>query len=288
MAIEIGVLFAVATMLSWGAADYFAKKAIDKVGSVVALLLNQAIAIGPIVAFALLTAPMPALSVNLVLLVLITGVLSLLGYFYLYKGLSKGNLSVVSPISASWFVITALLAAILFTEILTPLHTAGILVVFAGVFLASTNLSEFRRSVGLGRSNGVLEALISMVTWGFAFALVKPIVDAAGPVMALLMTRIVAGGSLLLWTKAAKTQLSLPAKSVLMFLVAAGLLDAFGFAAYNIGVATQYVSVVSPIAAAYPAVSILLARFLLKEHLATTQKIGVVAILTGLALVALI
>jgi drug/metabolite transporter (DMT)-like permease len=37
-----------------------------------------------------------------------------------------------------------------------------------------------------------------------------------------------------------------------------------------------------------PAVTILLAHFLLKERLAQTQKVGVAAILIGLALIALI
>lgn len=88
---------------------------------------------------------MPTLSVNLVLLVLVTGTLGLLGYFYLYKGFMKGNLSVVSPISASWFVATTIIAALAFAEALTPLRILAISTVFIGVFLASTNLAEFRR-----------------------------------------------------------------------------------------------------------------------------------------------
>ena len=36
-----GIVFAVAAMLSWGFADFFAKKAIDKIGFARALLENQ-------------------------------------------------------------------------------------------------------------------------------------------------------------------------------------------------------------------------------------------------------
>ena len=42
-----------------------------------------------------------------------------------------------------------------------------------------------------------------------------------------------------------------------------------------------------PIAATYPAVTIMLAYFFLKEKIVTNQKIGIIAILAGIALVAL-
>ncbi len=288
MSVAVGLLFAVATMLCWGAADFFAKKAVDKVGYVIALLINQAIALGPIFVFAVYSSPLPVLSLDMILLVLVTGVLGLLGYFYMYKGFKKGNLSIVSPISASWFVITTLIAAIIFSEALTLLHIFGISVVFIGVFFVSTNLKEFKRSIEHGKSNGALEALISMIAWGFAFAFIKPIVDVSGPIIALMFVRVVANLTLLTWVKVTKTKVSFPSRALLIILIIAGLLDAFGFATYNLGIAAEYVSIVSPIAAAYPAVSILLACSFLKEKLAQNQKIGVAAILTGLALIALV
>lgn len=288
MVIEIGVLFAVATMLCWGTSDFLAKKAIDKVGYAAALLASQAIAIGPIIFYAVSSSPLPVLSFNLVLLALVAGVMGLLGYFYLYKGFKKGRLSVVSPISSSWFVITILIAATVFAETLTFLHVIGIIVVFTGVFLISTTLSEFRRSIAQCKTNGVIDALISMGAWGVAFALIKPIVGIAGPVMALMFTRVVSFSSMFLWVKATKIQISIPTTFIFIFIVLSGLLDALGLASYNLGVSTEFVSIVSPVAAAYPAVSILLARFFLKEQLILNQKIGVAAILTGLALVAII
>ncbi|NLE03341.1 MAG: EamA family transporter, partial [Crenarchaeota archaeon] len=92
MAVAVGVLFAFATMLCWGAADFFAKKAVDNVGYKLALLINQIVALAPICVFAFLSSPLPNLSISMVLLIIITGALSLLGFFYLYKGLNKGAL----------------------------------------------------------------------------------------------------------------------------------------------------------------------------------------------------
>ena len=288
MAVVEGVLFAVATLLCWGAADFFAKKAVDKVGFVVALLINQVVALAPICVFALAFSSFPALSIDRVLLIIVTGVLGLLGFFYLYKGFKKGNLSVVSPISASWFVITTLIAALLFTEVITAPRILAVVIVFFGVFFASTDLTEFRHSIRQVKSNGVLEALLSMAVWGLAFALIKPIVDFAGPIMALLLTRLIATSTLLLWIKATKIKIGRPHRALLVIMVIAGLLDVTGFATYNASITTEYVSIVSPIAAAYPAVTILLAHFLLRERLKKTQKIGVAAILAGLAIITIV
>jgi drug/metabolite transporter (DMT)-like permease len=288
MVVVIGALFAITTMLCWGTADFFAKKAVDKVGYVPALMINQAIALGPIFIFTVLSSHVPVFSLNLIWLVPLTGVLGLSGYFFMYKGFKKGSLSIISPISASWFVITTLVAAIVFSEALTLLHIFGVFVVFTGIFLVSTNVKEFKRSIEYGKSNGVLEAIISMTAWGFAFAFIKPIVDVSGPIIALLLVRVVASLTLFTWMKFSKISISIPSKALFITLSCAGLLDALGFAAYNLGIATEHISIVSPIAAAYPAVAILLARLLLKEKLAKAQKIGLAAILIGLATIALL
>jgi hypothetical protein len=45
MILEIGILLAIATMLSWGVADFFAKKAIDKTGYRTSLVISHSVTI---------------------------------------------------------------------------------------------------------------------------------------------------------------------------------------------------------------------------------------------------
>jgi drug/metabolite transporter (DMT)-like permease len=286
LVVAIGVLFAIATMLCWGASDFFAKKAVDKVGYVTGLVVNQVVTLGPVFILAAFSFQLPAFSIDLILLMIVTGFFALMGFFYLYKGLKKGNLSVVSPISASWFIITTVVAAVVFSETLTPLRIFAVAVVFIGVFFTSTNLKEFVRSIEYGKSNGVLEALLAMISWGFSFALIKPVVDASSPLMALLFIRLIANAFLFVGLKITRTKISFPSRALLIILIIAGLLDAFGFATYNSGIASEYVSIVSPMAAAYPAATVLLGRFLLKERLVQNQKLGVLIILVGLIILA--
>jgi len=174
MALEIGILFAIITMLSWGTADVFAKKAINKIGYKTALLLNHATAIVPLIVLAILFFKPPPLTPELILITFSAGILGIIAYIFLYRGFQKGNVSVVSPISASWSVITTLLAVFLFQETLAPLQIIGIVAVFIGIFFASTNLSELRKSIHEGRTSGISDALISMVAWGITYTLLRP------------------------------------------------------------------------------------------------------------------
>ena len=61
-----------------------------------------------------------------------------------------------------------------------------------------------------------------------------------------------------------------------------------GFTTFNLSLNTQFVSIVGPIAATAPAVTIVLAYFFLKERVVSNQKLGIIAILAGLILISLL
>lgn len=287
MALEIGILFAIITMLSWGTADVFAKKAINKIGYKTALLLNQATAIVPLIVLAILFFKPPPLTPELILIIFSAGILGIIAYIFLYRGFQKGNVSVVSPISASWSVITTILAVFLFQETLAPIQILGIIAVFIGIFFASTNLSELKKSIHEGRTSGISDALLSMVAWGITYTLLRPLSIAFGPIIALLFVRIIAITILFSWTKSTKTKISSTTRLIFLFIALAGLLDLLGFLAFNFSISTAFLSIVGPVAATYPAVTIVLAYFFLKEKIVNNQKIGIIAILAGLALISL-
>jgi drug/metabolite transporter (DMT)-like permease len=70
-----------------------------------------------------------------------------------------------------------------------------------------------------------------------------------------------------------------------LFIATAGILDFLAFTAFNFSLNTQLVSIVSPIVATAPAVTIVLAYFFLKERIVSNQKLGIIAILAGLILI---
>jgi uncharacterized membrane protein len=288
MALDFGIALAVAAMVSWGVADFLAKKAIDQIGYRTSIVINQTVAFVPILIVAALFVKIPSFTPLLTGEVIVAGVTGVIGYIFFYRGFGKGNVSVVAPITASWSVITVLLAAFLFAENLTPLQIAGVVAVFIGVFFASTNFAELKKSVNLGGwSAGAGDAAIAMVAWGISYALLKPITSAVGPIIALFLLKIIAVAALFSWTGVTKNKVSFPAKVIFLLLAVAGLLDFFAYLSFNFSLGTQYVSVVSAIVATAPAVTIGLAYVFLKERIVRNQKIGIIAILVGLVLISL-
>jgi drug/metabolite transporter (DMT)-like permease len=288
MALDFGIALAVAAMVSWGVADFLAKKAIDQVGYRTSIVINQAVAFVPIIIIGTLFFKIPSLTPLLASETVLAGVTGVIGYIFFYRGFGKGNVSVVAPITSSWSVITVLLAAFLFAEALNSLQIIGVAAVFIGVFFASTNFSALRRSIKIGGwSAGATDAVVAMVAWGISYAMLKPITSAVGPIMALFLLKIIAVAAIFSWTGVTKTKVSFPAKMIFLLLAVAGVLDFLAYLAFNFSLGTQYVSVASAIVATAPAITIALAYVFLKERIVRNQKLGIIAILVGLVLISL-
>ncbi|MGA3060057.1 MAG: DMT family transporter [Candidatus Bathyarchaeia archaeon] len=286
-ALDLGILLAIIAMMSWGVADFLAKIAIDKIGYRTSLVIDQTVNLVPVVIFAILFFRMPSLSIDLTGIIVLVGISGIFGYIFLFRGFQKGDVSVVSPITASWSVVTILLVFFLLGETLMPIQIAGIITVFIGVFFASTNFAELKNSVKQGKSAGVLDAIIAMISWGISYALLRPIVAAVGPIMALLFLKLIATATLFSWTGVTKTRISIPPKMIFLFIASAGILDFLAYTTFNLSLSTQLVSIVSPIAATAPAVTVVLAYVFLKERIVSNQKLGIIAILAGLVLISL-
>jgi len=287
MAIEIGILFAT-TMLSFGLADFLAKKVVDNIGPVKALFFNQIMALVPIFIISMFLSKIPAISPELILLIALGAFFSIGGFIFFYKSLQKGYLSITYPIDSSWAVITVPLSIFLFGEALTSLQSMGIVITFIGIFLTSTNLNEFKKSIKLIKFNGIKEAFIAMILFGLAFTLTKPQVTLAGPLMAVLFFRLAMFAYLIPWVKISKVKITLPNRIIVLFLLGSSLLEVLGLFCYNIGITTEYVSILSAITAMAPAVTVLLAFVFLKEKVVNNQKLGIVAVLIGLLLISIV
>ena len=81
----------------------------------------------------------------------------------------------------------------------------------------------------------------------------------------------------------AKKSLGFP-RNVALFILFIGILEVVAFLSYGVGITSEYTSIVAPIGAAFPVVTIVLARIFLKEVLEINQKIGVLFVLAGLVL----
>ncbi len=275
-----GIVFALVAMVSWGTADFLAKRVVEKMGSFSALMSNIVIGTIPLLIYSIFFVKLPTVTFNAILFSILSAFFGAFGYLMFYRAMERGKISIVSPISSSWSTVTFILALIFLSESLSILRVASALLVFAGIFLASIVWKEFLESAKRKTVSGAREAIFAMLGWGVAFLFVKFSVNGLGPVWAATIMRMFGILFLYLYSAKTKTKISFD-KKLILFIVAIGLLDSTAFLTYNIGITTELVSVVSVITSSFPIVTLSLAYIFLKERLVVNQYLGILLIIAG-------
>ena len=271
-------------LLAWGIADYLARSAAGRIGSVSTTLLTQLIGLAlpaVFVAAELATGDLrvdwPALATWTPL----TGAVLGVGYLVYYTGLARGAVTVVSSAASAWLAVTVLIAVALFGESVAPGQLALMAVILAGILLLSVG-----PLTGADVSSGLPWGLGAMLGIGIAMALFDRVTAAAGPMLAVLVVRALSVIPTYTFSCVSRLPIQWPTgRSGWILLAAVGILDAAGYVGYNLGVATAPVSTVAPIAAAHPVATIALAVAINRERPRLTQWAG--ATLTIAATIAL-
>lgn len=148
--ISMGVLLGLTSSLAFGLLDVLISFASRFIGLMLSLVLAQAIS-ASILLLALIDAFASGLSIqSLPMLLLFGGGLGAMNAFAnlsLYKGLALGPIALVSPISASYGLVTTILAVVLFHEVLSPLQGIAILLVLVGIFLSTIDSKQMMSSI---------------------------------------------------------------------------------------------------------------------------------------------
>jgi len=283
MSASVGVLYAVLAMLAWGFSDFFAKLAVGRLGPVRSVFWVQGLQVLPFFAIYALFRP-DFLPPDAILLAA-AGVLNGMGFLFFYRALGKGQLSIISPIVASWAVISAALGLVLLGEVISKLQSFAISLVFIGIVLASFHYADLRRLNVRNALPGVRDGLFSVVCFGFCVFLFGVGGSRAGWVVSALFYRFFAGVFVALASGPDISRLSVrPGAIPLLALLA--LLDGIGLVAFGAGAASEYIAIVSPVSAASPLICVILARLFLGERISANQFLGVLLILAGVVILA--
>ena len=304
----IGIGYGLVTALSWGWSNYLAKRMIDQIG--LRKTLFHSFLIGSIFLglFFIFYGREPIQwSIEKFYISLLVSVLSLLGFLSIYHGFKVGSLSVVATISAGWAVVTVSLSLLFFGETPQSWQQFGIFLTIGGVILVAFKRSPLLSSLHLNRSLqgssemgekegknnpngkkrlGVFPAACSVLFFGSCYFLMKFVTEDLGPILPILIARsfgiFVIGGLLLI-----QGELGFLTIPQLRTLALIGVLDAAGFVAFNLGIGTTMVSLVSPAASLLTLVTVLLARFYLGERLVFNQRVGFGLTLMGVFLLSI-
>lgn len=274
-----GLILALAAAAAWGGADFSGGLASRKSGALGVLLLSRVSLVVVLAALAALTREtLPPLTSAL--WAAGAGISGAVGIGVLYKGLAIERSALVIPTAGVvGAAIPVLFGAVV--EGLLPLpQQVGLLVALVGIWL----VSEGHHVRLTRRSRGLTLGILAGCGFGGFFILLGRVEP--GTVFTPLA---VAGsaGSLVAGLTVAVSRTALPSPRRNPAALTAGALDAIGAVFYLVAIRLIRLDVAAVLSSLYPAITVLLFRSVLKEHVSVAQWVGLAACVVAIALIAM-
>jgi drug/metabolite transporter (DMT)-like permease len=272
----LAIALGLSSSLCWGLADFFGGLQTRRHHVLGVLLVSQMAAAAVLAVGALAFIDLPGRDAALW-----AGLGSLAGTAGLgafYRGLAIGTMSIVAPVSACGAAVPVIVG-VAQGERPGAVQTLGIAIALVGVVLAARETGDstasHRASIFLG--------LLAALGFGTFFVALAEATDRSSPLGAIAVARATALPVLALLAFAVRP--SLPGPSAWPALAAIGLLDVTANALFALASQKGLLSVVAVVGSLYPAITVLLARFVLHERIGRLQQGGVVVALAGVILI---
>jgi uncharacterized membrane protein len=269
------IALALAASLAWGCSDFLAGLKTRELAVVWVLLVSQATGLVLIVGAALAWGePLPG--GDAALWAAGAGIAELIGFAALYRALAVGSMSIVAPLSACAAIVPVIVSLASGTAP-TLVQGVGMALALGGAVLASAEPGG-RRAAGVGL------AVLAAFAFGVFFVGMDQAAD-DGPLWAVALNRTAAVGALIV--AAAWLRPRPLARDAYAPLAMVGALDVTANAMFAIALTVGMAAIVSVLGSLYPLATVVLARAVLNEQVTGSQRTGVMAALTGIALVSL-
>jgi drug/metabolite transporter (DMT)-like permease len=288
----MGILLGLLTALTWGGADFIARFATHRIGTLRSMLYMQ------LIGFILLTISLPGLGGWGHLADgsgwqpwawgFLAGCFNAIAGLGFYRAFEIGKMAVVAPLSASYPALTLLLSRMT-GERLSAARIAGIICTLVGVVIVAggektpdENDAEAVRRSGRGIGWAIFAAVgFAMLFWLLGIRVIPRV----GAIQTVWMIRLT---STLLTVAAifvAKQPVRLPRGEVRWMVLGMGLFDTGAFVLSNLGMKMEQVAVITVLSSLYGAVTVGLAAIFLREHVSRWQWVGIVTIFAGIFLI---
>jgi len=296
----MGIILALLSAIFWGAADFFARYATQRIGTYRTLLYMQIFGLVGLSIYLLATgafsrfAPTDSHYWHPWVWALLAAVLNVFSSLALYRAFEVGVLTVVSPIAASSSALTLVLS-FLNGEIISQTQGIGIGAALIGVVLAATSFAPSAASQDAElalrqkrkQSSGIGWALLASLGYGVLFWMlgfhVTPFLGGIAPVWLVRLTTIC---TLALLAAPMSQSITPPRGSVWWYITGVGILDTAAFVTATIALGNgQEVAIVSVLVSLFSAVTVVLAWIFLREKLHWSQWLGIGIIFVGIVLV---
>ncbi len=275
----LAIVFGIASALSWGAGDFVGGYAAKHTSAFSVVLVTQimGILIFPVLAFAVAEA-MPSMS-NIIWGAF-AGFFGAAGLIALYIGLAKGKMGIVAPLAALISVIIPVIYSALNDGIPSIFKITGFVFSFIAIWFI------VNRSTGPNLTAKDLEyPLLAGILFGMFFISIDNFTSDAlyWPLTVSRITALVMIVGFIMMTKT----VSKPSTNVMLIVILVALFNTGGVTFFALASDAGRLDVATILASLSPAVTVLLACTLLKEHLASRQWVGVIAALIAIILISM-
>jgi drug/metabolite transporter (DMT)-like permease len=273
----MGILLGLASAVLYGSSDFAGGLLSRRLGLMRVSVIDSAAAV--VVAWiALIVSGAPEPTVRAIAWGLVSGLGSGIGTLALYRGLARGQMSVVEPVSAVAAAAVPVAVGIAIGERPSALAVIGVLVALPAIVLVAAS-GTVRGKLGEGLSDG----LVAGLAFGLLFVGLAQAGRNAGlwPVAAEQTSALL---PILIIAVRSREPLGLPVRDAIWpALSGAGAMAASALYFY----ATHFamLATAAVLVSLYPGVTVLLARLVLNERFSVTQRVGLV--LCTLAVIAI-
>lgn len=272
---NVAIFFAFLSSVFWGFGGFFAGQA-SRRGSLLPTLALD-IFIGLFVVVPLAFSIAETFTWRDFLIGGLAGLFGMSGAAFLYAGMKKAAYVTVIPVSGVVGALFPVLWGLVDGDSLSALQILGILVGLISIALASgVSLQTFKGPIA-GLRDGILAGL---GFGGFYIVIENTSNDTEpwGAVASRFFPLLIIVFILFLINDKPK-----PSKEALPFIVGSGLSNACASTCFLLAVNRGLLSITSLLSALYPAITVVLAHFLINEKMTRTQVFGVVAAIFSMA-----
>lgn len=275
------IVYGIASAMSWGTADFSGGLASKRATAASVVITSQLFGILLLFVLALIFDPQfpPISHMLLGGLGGIFGALSLLGF---YRLLADGRMGIAAPLTA---VTTAAVPALVGT-LIYGLPGVSKLVGFGLALVGIWLISQTKNESG---GNLTVRDLILPLAIGTGFGLLFVLIDQANDIAIFwpLVGARAASLTMMISVTLLRRQPLLTETKMLPLVAFAGFLDAGGNGFFALAAKAGRLDIAGVIGSLYPAATILLAYFVLKEPISRVQAAGIATALAAVALIAL-
>ena len=275
----MGILLALAAAVLYGSSDFGGGLASRRLGSLRVSVTGSAVAaVAAWVTLILVGGPGPSL--RAVAWGLASGLAGGAGTLVLYRGLARGQMSVVGPLSAVGAAVVPVVAGVALGERPSLLSVAGVLVALPAIVLVAAS-GSVRGKLGSGLFDGLAA--------GLAFGILFIGLAQAGRNAGLWPVASEQTGALLI-TLAIAVKTREPLRIPLRAVGLPALAGASGMAAtlaYFYATHFSMLAIAAVLVSLYPGVTVLLARTVLHERFTPAQRAGLGLCALAIAAIAL-